>query len=645
MKKIAKKIVAVFICMAMVVTVTQGMDFGTKTVKAGSYGLNNPRISNGLTTWDCVYFGNYYQSSGSRKEKIKWRVLSVNGNDAFLLADKCLDAGAYHDEYESITWENCTLRKWMNGSFYSNAFSSSRERQAIYNTRVRNESNPYYGTTGGNDTNDYVFLLSISEASNTSYGFDNDFMAKSKTRCAQCTNYAISKGASVSSDSEFKNNGDWRLRTPGETMSFGLRTYIAYCSKKGYGIESGGSCTMTDYAIRPALHLNLSYTDVWSNAGTVDSNNKANLVGRTVTGKYKDGSTKKVLTDQETYKDEYFTNSAIVGQGDLAKLSMLASASTYNKSYAENLMLQCGFKYKYFSSKITNKSNDKVSYIVGTKNINGTNIVAVWVKGTSANYEWVSNFNLGKKKTHSGFSKAENGMNKSVTSYLNKQGIKSNIKFWITGHSRGAAVANLYAKRLTNKYSKHNVFAYTFATPRVSKSAKKNGYENIKNYLNPGDFVTEVAPRKWNYKRYGTDITFNEKNKSVMAKSFKNLTKKNYGGFDSKGKNKLVKAFVNYGGKNVKSYYKKKTYHYKKKKKKKKMKASPADYCQKGLALYLHSDKKVQNKGMNIIKIISTQNAKAAVVTAKMYIDGGKTYKFKDAHTQAGYICWLKQSY
>ena len=55
------------------------------TLKSGaaestsSYGLSNPTISNGVTTWDCIYFGNYYQSNSSTKEPIKWRVLSING--------------------------------------------------------------------------------------------------------------------------------------------------------------------------------------------------------------------------------------------------------------------------------------------------------------------------------------------------------------------------------------------------------------------------------------------------------------------------------------------------------------------------------------------------------------------------------------
>ncbi len=61
-----------------------------------SYGLGNPTIGNGVTTWDCIYFGNYWQNDtngdgkadqNDKKQPIEWWVLSVNGNDAFLLAD------------------------------------------------------------------------------------------------------------------------------------------------------------------------------------------------------------------------------------------------------------------------------------------------------------------------------------------------------------------------------------------------------------------------------------------------------------------------------------------------------------------------------------------------------------------------------
>ena len=68
--------------------------------------VNNPIRFLDKVQWDCVWFGNYPQSdvSGERKEPIKWRVLHVDGNDAFLLADQCLDARPFnYDDHEDVT--------------------------------------------------------------------------------------------------------------------------------------------------------------------------------------------------------------------------------------------------------------------------------------------------------------------------------------------------------------------------------------------------------------------------------------------------------------------------------------------------------------------------------------------------------------
>lgn len=146
----------------------------TEVKAAGSeYGLNNPVTDNeGVTTWDCVWFGNYPQSdaTGMTKDPIKWRVLSVDGDNAFLLADTNLDVQRYNDTYTSVTWETCTMRTWLNSTFLNKAFSAS-EQAAIKDTPVVNADNPEYGTEGGTDTTDKVYLLSISEAKTHRTGF------------------------------------------------------------------------------------------------------------------------------------------------------------------------------------------------------------------------------------------------------------------------------------------------------------------------------------------------------------------------------------------------------------------------------------------------------------------------------------------
>lgn len=245
--------------------------------------------SEGVTSWDCIYFGNYWQDDtngdgkedrNGRKKPIKWRVLSVNGDDAFLLADQNLDAKEYHSNYSDVTWEGCTLRSWLNGygsdrnlgnidyssdNFLDTAFTNI-EQSAIFNTLVINDDNPEYGTEGGNDTLDKVYLLSIAEASKTEYGFFSDFDQSNDTRIAINTDYVEEQGAYTDSDT---GSGWWWLRSPGDNTG---RASEVNCDGCGYG---HGVNANYDYdAVRPALHLNLSST-VWYNAGKVSSDGTA----------------------------------------------------------------------------------------------------------------------------------------------------------------------------------------------------------------------------------------------------------------------------------------------------------------------------------------------------------------------------------
>ena len=228
------------------------------------YGISNPVIKDGGTTWDCIWFGNYWQSDGETKEPIKWRVLSVDGDDAFLLADKNLDCQPYNIEYKSVTWETCTLRTWLNSTFYQNAFSEA-EQAAVHTTAVVNQDNSYYGTKGRNNTQDKVYLLSIAEASNAAYGFDSMFERASETGYAKNTEYAKKQGAFTNTSDSYAGNGKWWLRSPGYNSK-----YAAYVSLIGWGINYGELAYYRSHAVRPALHINLSST-VWKKAGKVNS--------------------------------------------------------------------------------------------------------------------------------------------------------------------------------------------------------------------------------------------------------------------------------------------------------------------------------------------------------------------------------------
>ncbi|MCM1245867.1 MAG: DUF6273 domain-containing protein [Roseburia sp.] len=255
--------------------------------------LKNPTTSeDGVTTWDCVYFGHYWQEDTNgdgkvdkddEKQPIKWRVLSVKGDEAFLLADKNLDVQKYNDTNTSITWETCTMRSWLNGygatanvcgndyssnNFLNNAFTES-EQAAIKNMTVINEENPEHHTEGGNDTIDKIYLLSISEVMNPSYGFTLT-TNPTDTRKAAKTAYVVAGGEINSTwmDSGSSTTG-WWLRSPG------INSKCASSVTSIGDIGNGGNVGYNFIAVRPALHLNLQTssdvlsTSSWSYAGTV----------------------------------------------------------------------------------------------------------------------------------------------------------------------------------------------------------------------------------------------------------------------------------------------------------------------------------------------------------------------------------------
>lgn len=249
----------------------------------------NPVVQNDVTTWDCIYFGNYYQQNGTTKEAIKWRVLSVDSNNnAFLLADRNLDCQKYNASKKAVSWKNCTLRSWLNGygknsnadkkdyknnNFLKNAFNQ-KEQAAIFQTKIKNGNNPYCGIKGGEQTTDKVYLLSISEACNKAYGFLPNFKSESDTRIAANTAYVKIRNASMA---ESGKADWWWLRTPGDNSYRAARL-----GNHGGGYYYGNSVETAYIAVRPALHLNLNST-VWKNAGSVsakmgDSGNSSHTV-------------------------------------------------------------------------------------------------------------------------------------------------------------------------------------------------------------------------------------------------------------------------------------------------------------------------------------------------------------------------------
>ncbi len=213
------------------------------------------------TVGNIVTIGRYEQDNDltNGPEEIEWIVLDVTEDKALLLSKYGLDAKQYHKKYAGITWEECSLRDWLNNEFINEAFSGE-EQAAILLTKVDNSSEQGYSewdTDGGNDTQDKIFLLSCAEANkylDVTYDNNNNLKAR-----VVPTPYAIAHGAWTNyqwKTADGEDAGRWWLRSPGRHQYRAAFVYGAGSLRSTHVTSSndhfGGN------TVRPALWLNLT---------------------------------------------------------------------------------------------------------------------------------------------------------------------------------------------------------------------------------------------------------------------------------------------------------------------------------------------------------------------------------------------------
>ncbi|MEY8427503.1 DUF6273 domain-containing protein [Lachnospiraceae bacterium 46-15] len=273
---------------------------------ASGWDANNDITLNGakyrrMKQEDATYTGGgsgFYQWGGStdyryfKYEPIKWRVLHTDGNQALLQSDAALDDQKYHTVYEDVTWETSTVRSWLNGygagsnqqsvdyggkNFIGSAFTAS-EQAAIVNSSLENADNLKYGTEGGNDTTDKIFLLSESDVWNTdkaeSYGFTKDKYTADEARRRKSSTWAKAMGMWSVTSTDYAGNGWWWLRSPGFYSDRAM-----YVNDDGQVYYNGDSVIPISSGICPALNLNLSSPNLYTYAGTVCSDGTDAEVG------------------------------------------------------------------------------------------------------------------------------------------------------------------------------------------------------------------------------------------------------------------------------------------------------------------------------------------------------------------------------
>ena len=229
------------------------------------------------------------KTAGKKSEIIKfgpyeWQVLERKGNTTLIITTAMIEAGPYHTTKKAVPWENCVLRKFLNGKFLDKF--SAGEKAKIVEVTNQNNANPWYKTravitkqsgdgtgevkTGnplvGKPTKDKIFVLSIEEV--CSYFGDSTARLKNKgftqngkqLKPDDPKNLSLSFFTMINDDNDknriaenltTKKSIGWWLRSPGEEA---IRA--ALVTAKG-GVWVGGTPFWNTVGIRPAMWINM----------------------------------------------------------------------------------------------------------------------------------------------------------------------------------------------------------------------------------------------------------------------------------------------------------------------------------------------------------------------------------------------------
>ncbi|MBE6846011.1 MAG: hypothetical protein E7508_10010 [Ruminococcus sp.] len=208
---------------------------------------------NKIKVGDIVKFGNY-----------NWQVLEIKGGKALILSERILEQRAYNHTKTDITWANCSLREYLNGDFYDSFDDEYRKK--IVSVKNKNPDNPWdfsnqggnAATDGGDDTKDYIFLLSLDEVIEyfTDDGKDSMLYDTQLGASEMKLSDGYEKERLAYNLSGHLGNvapSAWLLRSPGM-----YENAVTYIGGKGSIAVCGTFVDEVKYGIRPAMWVKKS---------------------------------------------------------------------------------------------------------------------------------------------------------------------------------------------------------------------------------------------------------------------------------------------------------------------------------------------------------------------------------------------------
>ena len=195
---------------------------------------------------------------------------------------------------------------------------------------------------------------------------------------------------------------------------------------------------------------------------------------------------------------------------------------TNTSDQVASILTQIGFGSIWISPSYTVvPTTDSVACVFAEKAIENSRgikrVISVTFRSGGYDAEWASNFLLGYEGEAQGVAAcADRALNEYLSSFLSdKPDLSSAIErgevaFWVAGYSRGGGIANLFAKRLIDRYhdTSNEIFAYCIEAQRAGVREEEDpaiDYSSIHNVVNPNDPVVYLSPAPMGFVRYGVD--------------------------------------------------------------------------------------------------------------------------------------------
>lgn len=203
-------------------------------------------------TQSYIKFGNYYQQNSDNKTPIEWIELERTEDTVLLMSRFGLDCVRFNDYLgPDVTWETCSLRKWLNETFYDTAFTAEEQARIVVSTVLPCEKSAVLSTPQGNATQDKVYIWGIDEVNKWNH----------LTLMTPPTEYAISRGADIWSNwkNDGKECGRWWLRTLG-LWSPGYNRNLVLVVEADGKIPSyvGVRVNERGFTVRPVIRININ---------------------------------------------------------------------------------------------------------------------------------------------------------------------------------------------------------------------------------------------------------------------------------------------------------------------------------------------------------------------------------------------------